>query len=222
MSLNAQEKIKCPKCGTLNDVTLWQSLTVSDSPDLKQELMRGNINVLSCTSCSTRALVPTPLLYHDEEKKLLFSFYPVNDADKAREYLSEIRESSRKSGELEEYRDYVLRFVSDYNSLMEKILIFDAGLNDKTIEIIKLMVLMQDESMADKRTALFGKKHENGTIEIMVKDNEGDGIFTSRAPFETYTAIHNELLRSGVKDISYDWEVVDKAYAKRLLTGINN
>ena len=221
MSLNSQEKVRCPECGALNDITLWQSVTASDSPDLKASLLSGNVNVMTCTQCGQRALVPTALLYHDEEKKLLFSFYPLNDEDKARDYLKDIRESSKQSGELEEYRDYVLRFISDYNSLMEKILIFDSGLNDKTIEIIKLMVLLQDEAKADKRTALFGKKYENGTIEIMVKDEDGS-IFTSRAPYETYVAIHNELLRSGVKDVSYEWEVVDKAYAKRLLTGINN
>ncbi len=217
MSLNTQEKIKCPKCQAINDITLWQSITVSDSPDLKDELLKGRLNILSCTECSAKALVPTPLLYHDEEKKLMFSFIPTNSREDAEKQFASIRESSRASGELNELEGYNLRFVSDYNTLLEKILIFDSGLSDKTIEVIKLMVLMQEPEKLDGRTALFGKKHPDGSIEILVQNNSDGAVFTSRAPFETYNTIHQELLRSGVKDYSFDWEFVDNNYASKLL-----
>ncbi|MBQ7793085.1 MAG: CpXC domain-containing protein [Clostridia bacterium] len=217
MSLNTQEKIRCPKCGTLNDITLWQSLTVSDSQDLKQELLSGKLNVLTCSDCGARALVPTPLLYHDEDKKLMISFMPTETAEEAQKQFASIKESSRQSGELNELCGYNLRYVSDYNSLLEKILIFDSGLNDKTVEVIKLMVLMQEPELAEKRSALFGKKYEDGSVEIMVQNLDDGAVFTSRAPAETYTTIHTELLRSGVKDISFDWEMVDKDYAAKLL-----
>lgn len=222
MSLNTQEKIRCPKCGAMNDITVWQSVTVSDSEDLKQELLAGRLNIMTCCDCGARALLPMPLLYHDEGKKLMLSFYPTEDGDTAGEQLASIRESSKRSGELESFAGYNLRFISSYNALLEKILIFDAGLHDKTVEVIKLMVLMQEEDKAERRTALFGKVCEDGAIEIMVRDNSDGAVFTSRAPKATYTAVHNALLSSGSKDISYDWEVVDKAYALRLLGGMNN
>ncbi len=217
MSLNTQEKIRCPKCGVLNDITLWQSLTVSDSPDLKEELLRGRLNVLTCSECGTKALVPTPLLYHDEEKKLMLSFLPCQNDEERKKQFASIKQSSRSSGELSELIGYNLRFVSDYNSLLEKILIFDSGLNDKTVEVIKLMVLMQEPESMEKRTALFGKCHPDGGIEIMVQNIEDGAVFTSKAPHKTYQTIHTELLRSGVKDISFDWEMVDKDYAAKLL-----
>ncbi len=217
MSLNTQEKIRCPKCGNLNDITLWQSITVSDSHDLKQELLMGKLNILTCSECSAKALVPTPLLYHDEDKKLMLSFMPCQTEEEAQKQFDSIKESSRSSGELNELIGYNLRFVSDYNSLLEKILIFDSGLNDKTVEVIKLMVLMQEPDMLEKRSSLFGKKHEDGSIEIMVQNHNDGAVFTSKAPAQTYETIHAELLRSGVKDISFDWEIVDKEYAQHLL-----
>lgn len=219
MSLNTQEKIRCPKCGCLNDITLWQSLTVSDSEDLKQELLKGRLNILSCKECSAKALVPTPLLYHDEAKKLMISFMPTNDAAEADAQFNAVKKSSKSSGELDSLAGYNLRFVTSYNTLLEKILIFDAGLNDKTIEVIKLMVLMQEPDKADGRSALFGRKYEDGSIEIMVQNLADGQIFTSRAPFETYVAVHNGLLSSGVKEVSFDWEVVDESYARKLLGG---
>ena len=222
MSLNTQEKLRCPKCGALNDITLWQSITVSDSPDLKQELLSGRINMLVCTDCGTKALVPTPMLYHDEEKKLMLSFYPTNDEDEAAEHFKQIKESSKDSGELNELRDYNLRYISNFNTLLEKILIFDAGLHDKTVEILKLMALMQEPDKIESRSALFGKRHENGDIEILVRNIPDSQLFTSRVPCETYDIINKQLGLSGVKFVSREWEIVDKNYAMKLLGGINN
>lgn len=217
MSLNTQDKIRCPKCGALNDVTLWQSLTVSDSPDLKEELLKGKLNMLICKDCDAKALVPTPLLYRDEEKKLLFSFLPCESDEEGRKQFESVKENSRTSGELEGLSGYNLRFIYDYNTLLEKILIFDAGLNDKTIEVIKLMVLAQDPDNSDNRTALFGKRYDDGSIEIIVRDLKTGEIFTSKAPGETYKTIHTALKASGVKEKSFDWELVDSLYAEKLL-----
>lgn len=222
MSLNTQEKVRCPKCGELNDITLWQSVTVSDSDDLKQELLRGRLNVLVCTSCGVKALVPTPLLYHDEAKKLMFSFCPSNDDSTAAAQFEQIKTSSRESGELEKLSGYNLRFISDYNALLEKILIFDSGLHDKTVEILKLMALMQEPDKIEERSALFGKKNDDGSIEILVRNKSDGQLFTSTAPAETYEIINRQLGLSGVKFTSYDWETVDRNYAMRLLGGINN
>lgn len=222
MSLNTQEKVRCPKCGELNDITLWQSVTVSDSGDLKQELLRGGLNVLVCTGCGAKALVPTPLLYHDEEKKLMFSFCPSNDESAAAAQFEQIKASSRESGELENLSGYNLRFISSYNALLEKILIFDSGLHDKTVEILKLMALMQEPDKIEERSALFGKKHSDGSIEILVTNKSDGQLFTSAVPSDTYEIIHRQLGLSGVKFTSYDWEIVDRNYAMRLLGGINN
>lgn len=222
MSLNTQEKVRCPKCGAINDITLWQSVTADDSADLKEDLLGGRLNVLCCTECRARALVPTPLLYRDDKSKLLISLCPTSDPEEAKKNFDTVRESSRRSGELDELVGYRLRFVSDYNALMEKLLIFDSGLDDKTVEIIKLMVLMQEPDKMKNRSALFGRKFEDGAIEIMVQSTDDGSVFTSKTPGESYNLIHRELLNSGIKAASRDWEVIDRGWAVRALGGVNN
>ena len=217
MSLNTIEKIRCPKCGKESDITLWQMITVKDSPDLKEDLLKGNLNMFVCDECNEKALVPTPLLYHDEDKKIMFSFMPTSSAEETKEAYMSVLKSSKESGELENLKGYNLRFISDYNTLLEKILIFDAGLNDKTIEVIKLMVVLNDTERSDHLKPLFGKRFEDGSIEILVNDLKTGELFTSKAPKETYTTIHTALKSSGVKDISFDWEMVDRNYAEKLL-----
>jgi len=220
MSINTKREIKCPKCANLCEMTLWQSITVSDSPDLKEDLLKGRVNIFRCASCGAVALVPTPLLYHDEEKHLMISFSPCEEDDRLR-LFNEVRETSRASGELSELSDYNLRFVTTYNELLEKVLISDCGLSDRAIEVLKLLVLMQDADKMENRVCMFGKK-DGEQIEFMVQDKKEEQIYTSRVPMDTYNTVLKSLHDSGVKDKSFDWEIIDSEYAASLLRGANN
>jgi len=220
MSMNHKESIRCPKCSQLHELTVWSSITVSDSPDLKLDLLGGKINLLRCDICGQTALLPNPLLYHDEEQHLMISFIPCADAEKKQELFDEIKENFRKNEELQKLENYHFRFTTDYNSLLEKILIFDQGMNDKAIELIKLMILMQEPKKMEKRTVVFGKK-ENNELEFFVRDASDGMCYTSRVPMLTYETVWTELLKSGVKNKSFIWELVDSDYAASLLNGMN-
>ncbi|MCC8169407.1 MAG: CpXC domain-containing protein [Oscillospiraceae bacterium] len=221
MSLNTKQSVRCPQCGQMSDITVWDSITVKDSPDLKADLLAGKANIFHCPSCSYTALMPNPLLYHDEEKRLMISFSPCGDGADAQRLFTDICETSRKSGELKQFEGYNLRFISDYNELLEKILIFDNDMNDKAVEVIKLMILTQEPEKVQNRICRFGKA-ENGNIEFMVQDREEGQIYTSNVPIETYNIIWTQLRETGVKPYSFNWEMVNADYAARLLNGFNN
>lgn len=205
----------------MSDVNVWHSITVSDSADLKKDLLSGKVNMFCCPSCSYRALVPEPLLYHDEEKSLMISFSPCSDEQSGKKLFEEIKETSKASGELDNLRGYKLRFVCDYNSFLEKLLIFDAGLDDKTIEVLKVLILMQKPDNMDSMKAVFGKL-ENDMLEFLISDSADGACYTSRVPMESYKTVLEQLRRSGVKEVSFDWEKVDFSYGMSLLKGTNN
>lgn len=221
MSINAKQNIACPSCGQLHEISVWNSITVCDSPDLKAELLHGSINIFKCPDCGYKALMSTPLLYNDAEKKLMISFSPSDDKQASVKLFEQMKESTKNSDELEALEGYNLRFVSDYNSLLEKILIYDNGLWDKAIEILKLLVLSQEPEKLEQRTCIFGK-FENNEIEFMVKDLKENQIYISKVPKKSYDEIAHELKLSGVKPYSFNWEIVDADYASALLKGINN
>ncbi len=221
MSLNSKQNVRCPKCGQMTEVTVWNMITVKDSEDLKQDLLSGRVNMFHCPSCSHTALMPTPMLYQDDEKRLLMSFSPCSEPLLKAQLYDNVCKSSKESGELEKFEGYNLRFVTDYNELLEKILIFDNGFNDKTIEVLKLMILSQDLEKSGDRVCRFGKS-ENGTLEFMIYDMKENQTYTSNIPKETYDTIDINLRESGVKPYSFGWEAVDSAYATKLLNGANN
>ena len=221
MSLNLKQNVKCPKCSQMSEVTVWNSITVKDSEDLKHDLLTGKVNMFRCPSCSYSALMPTPMLYHDEDKRLMISFSPCDDVVLKGQLFDNVQKSSKESGELDKLEGYNLRFVTDYNELLEKILIFDNDMNDKTMEVIKLMVLSQDLEKAEQRVCRFGKCQDE-VIEFMIYDTIENQTYTSKVPKETYDTIHKQLLESGMKPYSFGWEMVDASYATRLLNGFNN
>ena len=221
MSINVKQSIKCPKCAQMSDITVWTSITVKDSPDLKADLLKGKINIFRCPSCSHMGLMPSPMLYHDEDKRLMISFSPCSDPVLKEQLFENIERSSKESGELEKLEGYNLRFITDYNELLEKILIFDNGLNDKPIEVLKLMILMQDVEKSDQRSCRFGKL-DNDVLEFMITDSIENQIYTSNVPKSSYDSVWQSLGESGCKPYSFSWERVDSSYATRLLKGFNN
>ncbi len=221
MSLNAKQNIKCPSCGQMHEIVVWNSITVKDSPDLKKDLLAGNINIFKCPDCECRALMSVPLLYNDSDKKLMISFSPSDDRQASAKLFEQMCESAKNSEDFEIPEGYNLRFVTEYNSLLEKILVTDSGLWDKAIEVLKLLILSQEPEKIEQRSCVFGK-FEQDEIEFMVKDEKENQIYTSRVPKKSYDQIEYELKASGVKPYSFNWEIVDGDYASALLNGINN
>lgn len=220
MSINIKQQVKCPNCGQMSEITVWQSITAEDN-DLKEDLLKGKINIFQCPSCSSAALMPTPLLYTDSAKKLMITFIPCNDESEKYRLFDSVKTASKESGELAGLDEYNLRFVSSYNELLEKLLVFENGMHDKVIELLKLLVLMQDTENMPHRVCMFGKS-ENDEIEFMVQDKKENRLYTSRVPMSTYETVKEQLRQSGVKYKSFDWEMVDAEYASNLLYGMNN
>lgn len=221
MSINLKQSVKCPECEQMSEITIWSSITAKDSPDLKRDLLSGKVNMFKCPSCSHTALMPHPMLYSDEDAKLMISFSPTNDVVLKDKMFEKVKESSAKSGELEKLEGYNLRFITDYNELLEKILIFDNSLNDKAIEVIKLMILSQDVDKSEQRMCRFGKVSD-GELEFMIHDFIENQVYTSRVPKSSYDTVYESLIESGMKPYSFDWEIVDNVYATRLINGFNN
>ena len=151
----------------------------------------------------------------------MISFSPCSDPVLKEQLFENIERSSKESGELDKLEGYNLRFITDYNELLEKILIFDNGLNDKPIEVLKLMILMQDVEKSDQRSCRFGKL-DNDVLEFMITDSIENQIYTSNVPKSSYDSVWQSLRESGCKPYSFSWERVDSAYATRLLKGFNN
>ena len=118
MATASKQAFRCTKCGSYFESELPGVINVGEHHELKEAVLDGSIFFTECPKCSTRQLVKWPLLYVDPAVRLivLLSDSPLG---------------------LEDSAGYTTRRVERAGDLIEKIKIFDAGLDDRAVELCK-------------------------------------------------------------------------------------
>jgi hypothetical protein len=111
---------------------IHRSVNVTTEPALKEQLLTGRLFTFACPSCGRTSRVVHPeLVYHDMRRGFLLQMDALGKFDAA----------SLRS--LESSLPPVTRVVHDSNALLEKVKVFDAELDDRVIEVLKLVVASQ-------------------------------------------------------------------------------
>lgn len=115
----------CSKCGRELSPNIPQTVNTSTNPELKEEVSNGKLFICECPECGTVNLVqPESFVYHDPEQKILIVL------------SSALLQSDGLEG-------YVCRQVKDVGSLMEKVRILEAGLDDIVMELCKYVTAQE-------------------------------------------------------------------------------
>lgn len=125
-------RLVCGRCGQTAPVPVYSVINVREHPELKDEVRSGRVFLWNCPVCSSPNLARYPFLYHDPDLSLLIW---MSDGDKAVE-----EQMSRTVEEEEGLKEYTARMVDSPGDLIEKIMIFEAGLDDVAMEMCKYIV----------------------------------------------------------------------------------
>ena len=71
-----QTQIACPRCRQMIAANIEQLFDVTQDPQAKQRLLGGVSNMARCPHCGYQGRLATPIVYHDNEKELLLTFFP--------------------------------------------------------------------------------------------------------------------------------------------------
>lgn len=69
--------INCPNCRQPFSAVLEQLLDTRVDPTVKERLLSGRINLITCPNCGYRGMIGTPIMYHDHSKQLAITYVPV-------------------------------------------------------------------------------------------------------------------------------------------------
>lgn len=134
----AQTTIACPRCKQMIQANVEQLFDVTADPQAKQRLLSGQSNHAQCPFCGYQGRLATPVVYHDNDKELLLTFFPS-------ELMLPMNEQERMIGPLikqvtdrlppEKRKGYLLKPQANltYESMLETIL----GKDGITPEMIK-------------------------------------------------------------------------------------
>ena len=71
-----QTQVSCPRCRQPVPANVEQLFDVTADPGAKQRLLGGVSNFVHCPYCGHEGRLATPVVYHDNEKELLLTFFP--------------------------------------------------------------------------------------------------------------------------------------------------
>lgn len=138
MARTRKVELRCSRCGHAHEVEVYGGINTAEDPELKAAVRDGSLFLWECPHCGTRNLAVEPLLYHDPEQKLMLWLLPEGvmgpEQEAAVSAALERQIADPESGCVE---GYTLRRVTDVGSLIEKIHIFEAGLDDVVMEMAK-------------------------------------------------------------------------------------
>ena len=135
MSIINEALAPCSKCGQQHKVTVYRSINTADNPELKAKVKDGSLFLWECPHCGQVNLAKYETLYHDPALKMMFWLIPAGEISETQ--MKAITMHTKAMG------GYTLRRVNDMGSLMEKVLIADAGLDDVVLEMCKYVTKLE-------------------------------------------------------------------------------
>lgn len=119
----------CAKCGGSSRIKVCSSVNTAENSELKEEVRSGRAFVWECPACGTANVANRPFLYTDPELKIILLLTGGVNAG-----------GLSSSGEVP---GYTARQVASVGELVEKIKIFEAGLDDIAVEMCKYVTLQE-------------------------------------------------------------------------------
>jgi hypothetical protein len=166
-----QTQIACPRCRQPITANVEQLFDVTQDPQAKQRLLGGVSNMARCPHCGYQGRLATPIVYHDNDKELLLTYFPP-------ELSMPLNEQERLIGPLikqitdrlqpEKRKGYLLKPVPNltYESMIQTILAKDGitpeMLKEQQDRVQLIERLLQasarmSQEIIKQNTNLFGK-----------------------------------------------------------------
>jgi hypothetical protein len=163
----ARTQTSCPTCRQPVVVDIQQVFDMGEDPLAKQKILSNTSNFLHCPSCGYQGMMAVPIIYHDPEKELLFTFFPpdlntpVNEQEKQigpliNRIMNDLPQEKRKA--------YLLQPQSmfTFQTMIEKILEAD-GITKEMIDDQQERINLLDKLIKtpnEDRLAIFEQEKE--------------------------------------------------------------
>src|SRR4051794_36525944 len=216
MSMPTPIPVTCPGCQHEQDFTAWRSLNVTLDRDRKADVVSGKLTRFTCDQCGHTAEVVYPMLYHDMERRLMVWMLP-KDPDAPEPAEEETPPPPAEMGVSGE--GYVFRRVTTRNELVEKVFVVDHGLDDRVVELVKVILWeqMPEEKKPDGTALLFTDLVEEGDgprLAFTILGPCGNqGVSVPRDPM--YHGCEESFVASQSQPPG--WPTIDRDYAVSLI-----
>ena len=214
MSRKTNIEVTCPACSTKYEVSIWQSINTTLDPEMKQAVRNRSAFQYTCPECGNQTYLSYGFLYHQMEDRILI-YLASNEAD-AEDMYKMLTDTDTFGPESFVNQDYLIRILMSDNQFREKLFIFDAGLDDRIIEIYKMLILAifqkdsGEESNYDQIELYFYTDDDGKHYIHILADKEPKGVVEML--YDVYEKICRDYMPE-LKDIRKEDPFVDRQWA---------
>ena len=223
MSMKHKENITCPKCGKESEFTLWQSINTMIDPEMKNAVRDRSAFRFTCAHCGHTANVDYPFLYHQMEDRIMVQYAASDEAaqETCKLFTGGVDDKMEMLKDLIKDK-YLRRIVRSQNQLLEKLAIFDAGMDDRLVEIFKVFLMAefmkQHPDAGAVELLLYTDKDQKHIIEVL---GDGRSLGGAELTDEMYNAVKQQF-SSSLKDIRDDDPIINQEWALGFLSRSRN
>ena len=203
--------ITCGKCGKEWEAVLQPCVNISLHPDEKEKVLDGSFFHRVCPSCGETISVFYPCLYDDMQKALMIYLLP-EDTEKALEALN-AQQKNWSPDMLKAAKICKMRAVGSLIQLVEKIKIFDEGLDDRYVELTKPFIFAQFQKAhpeVEGIAALYEKQNGKNGYTIFCKDGKQ---FWAEIPEGVYEEVERIFKDEVEKKTTTEYEMIGPGWA---------
>ena len=170
MSKHHIEKVTCPSCHHEGEFEVWDSINTVLDPEMKEKVLNQSIFLYTCPNCGETFRLNYPTLYHQMEDLVMIYLVPESEVEKTYEMFY-------GENALADFRTekYLTRIVTSANQLIEKIQIFDAGKDDRVMELVKLDSILKNDPDIEFDELRFAVDNDGTNILVIINRGEITG-----------------------------------------------
>lgn len=125
--------LECPACGKKSRFKIWDRIQIDKNPGLRDKVRDLSLFRFQCPKCGHETYLDYDFLYIQSDLRLVI-YYAPGGGD-----VTNMHQSLQKP-EYEFMKAFRYRLIRQRTQLLEKLAIFDAGYDDRVIEIMKVMI----------------------------------------------------------------------------------
>jgi len=192
--------VNCPACFEDGNFRIYSSIDTSETPAIKEDIFSREIFKFTCPSCGEEILVAYDCTYTDPDNKYIIAL------------VSGMEQESTSALMVE---GHTLRIVTSINEFVEKIALCEDKIDDKVVELYKIMLedQFEDERPGSKILGIFygGRDFENNSMMFFIITENAENC-RAMLSMQTYEAIANQFSASAEKfaecsEVNRDWAI---------------
>lgn len=212
MSKILQRTVPCGSCGKSFEATVFESINTDYAPDVPEQILNGNIFRKKCPRCGATTNVEYDVLYHDLKNGTMVWVLQ----DKMPDYHEKVAIAKKM---LSPYKH--TRIVSNIEQLREKILCIENGLDDRVVEMYKMLALgnlwVQKPDFKLKQ-AIFRRHDGKNIVTLIGETNE----FSCELSQDDYIRLRDMYYKSdSFSEFDGHFAIVDTEWAEKTITEIH-